>query len=74
MNYRGMFAMHVDDEDKNLNDKTSSSFGRLGAIIVNESGFYSLVLASGLPNAKNSNADINPCECECLMKLFENRL
>ncbi|MGN1107636.1 MAG: BRO family protein [Huintestinicola sp.] len=47
-----MFAMHVDDEDKNLNDKTSPSFGQLGAIIVNESDFYSLVLASRMPNAK----------------------
>ena len=25
MNYRGMFAMHVDDEDKNLNDKTGAT-------------------------------------------------
>jgi len=47
-----MFAMHVDDEDKKLNDKTSSSFGQRGATIINESGFYSLVLASRMPNAK----------------------
>ena len=66
--------MHVDDEDKNLNDKTSPSFGRRGTTIVNESGFYNLVLASRMPNVKNSSADINPCECESLMKLFENRL
>lgn len=66
--------MHVDDEDKKFNDKTSSSFGQRGATIINESGFYSLVLASGLPNAKNSNADINPCECECLMNFFQNTL
>ena len=52
MNYRGMFAMHVADEDKKLNDKTSSSFGQRGATIINESGFYSLVLASRMPNAK----------------------
>lgn len=45
-------AMHVDDEDKKLNDKTSSSFGQRGATIINESGFYSLVLASKMPNAK----------------------
>lgn len=45
-------AMHVDDEDKKLNDKTSSSFGQRGATLINESGFYSLVLASRLPNAK----------------------
>ena len=74
MNYRGMFAMHVDDEDKNLNDKTSSSFGQRGATIINESDFYSLVLASRMPMRKNSNADINPCECESLMKLFQNTL
>ena len=52
MNYCGMFAMHVDDEDKKLNDKTSSSFGRRGATIINESDFYSLVLASRMPSAK----------------------
>ncbi|MBP1547868.1 MAG: Bro-N domain-containing protein [Oscillospiraceae bacterium] len=57
-----------------LNDKTSSSFGRRGTTIVNESGFYSLVLASRMPNAKKSSADINPCKCESLMKLFQNRL
>lgn len=45
-------AMHVDDEDKKLNDKTSSSFGQRGATLINESGFYSLVLASRLPDAK----------------------
>lgn len=45
-------AMHVDDEDKKLNDKTSLSFGQRGATIINESGFYSLVLASKMPNAK----------------------
>lgn len=45
-------AMHVDDEDKKLKDKTSSSFGQRGATIINESGFYSLVLASKMPNAK----------------------
>ncbi len=50
MNYRGMFATHVDDEDKKLNDKTSSSFGQRGATI--ESCFYSLVLASRMPDAK----------------------
>ena len=52
MNYRGMFSMHIDDEDKKLNDKMSSSFGQRGAIIINESGFYSLVLASRMPNVK----------------------
>lgn len=45
-------AMHVDDEDKQLNDKTSPSFGQRGATIINESGLYSLVLSSKLPTAK----------------------
>lgn len=45
-------AMHVDAEDKQLNDKTSSSFGQRGATIINESGLYSLVLSSKLPTAK----------------------
>lgn len=45
-------AMHVDDEDKKLNDKTSSSFGQRGATLINESGLYSLVLSSKLPTAK----------------------
>ena len=44
--------MHVDDEDKNLNDKTSPSFGQRGTTIVNEYGFYSPVLTSRMPNAK----------------------
>lgn len=35
-------AMHVDDEDKKLNDKTSPSFGQRGATTINESGLYSL--------------------------------
>lgn len=45
-------AMHVDDEDKKLNDKTSSSFGQRGATVINESGLYSLILSSKLPAAK----------------------
>ena len=45
-------AMHVDNEDKKLNDKTSSSFGQRGATLINESGFYSLVLSSKMPRAK----------------------
>lgn len=44
--------MHVDNEDKKLNDKTSSSFGQRGATIINESGLYSLILSSKLPKAK----------------------
>ena len=45
-------AMHVDNEDKKLNDKTSSSFGQRGATLINESGLYSLVLSSKMPRAK----------------------
>ena len=45
-------SMHVDDEDKKLNDKTSSSFGQRGATLINESGLYSLVLSSKMPRAK----------------------
>lgn len=44
-------AMHVDDEDK-LNDKTASSLGQRGGWLINESGFYSLVMSSKLPGAK----------------------
>lgn len=45
-------AMHVDDDDKKLNDKTSPSFGQRGTTLINESGLYSLVLSSKLPDAK----------------------
>ena len=45
-------AMHVDDDDKKLNDKTSPSFGQRGTALINESGLYSLVLSSKLPEAK----------------------
>lgn len=45
-------AMHCDDEDKKLNDKSSPSFGQRGATLINESGLYSLILSSKLPKAK----------------------
>lgn len=45
-------AMHVDEEDKILNDKSSPSFGQRGATLINESGLYSLILSSKLPKAK----------------------
>lgn len=44
-------SRHVDEEDK-LNDKTSSSLGQRGGWLINESGLYSLILSSKLPNAK----------------------
>lgn len=46
---------HVDEEDK-LNSKTLSSFtfdlGQRGGWLINESGLYSLILSSKMPNAK----------------------
>ena len=44
-------ADHVDDEDK-LNNKSLSSLGQRGGWLINESGLYSLILSSKLPNAK----------------------
>ena len=45
-------AMHVDSDDKKLNDKTSPSFGQRGTTLINGSGMYSLVLSSKLPGAR----------------------
>lgn len=45
-------AMHVENEDKKLNDKTSSSFGQRGATLINESGLYALIFGSKLDSAK----------------------
>ena len=45
-------AMHVDSEDKKLNDKTSSSFGQRGATLINESGLYALIFGSKLESAR----------------------
>ena len=42
---------HVDTEDK-LNNESLSSLGQRGGWLVNESGLYSLILSSKLPNAK----------------------
>lgn len=44
-------ADHVDNEDK-LNNKTLSSLGQRGGWLINESGLYSLILGSKLPQAK----------------------
>lgn len=43
---------HVDDEDK-LNNETLSSLGQRGGWLINESGLYSLILSSKLPQAKS---------------------
>ena len=42
---------HVDDDDK-LNNVSLSSLGQRGGWIINESGLYSLILSSKLPQAK----------------------
>lgn len=42
---------HVDAEDK-LNNESLSSLGQRGGWLINESGLYSLILSSKLPNAK----------------------
>ena len=42
---------HVDDEDK-LNNESLSSLGQRGGWFINESGLYSLILSSKMPNAK----------------------
>lgn len=42
---------HVDHEDK-LNNETLSSLGQRGGWLINESGLYSLILTSKLPQAK----------------------
>ena len=42
---------HVDEDDK-LNNESLSSLGQRGGWLINESGLYSLVLSSKLPNAK----------------------
>lgn len=44
-------ADHVDSEDK-LNNKTLASLGQRGGWLINESGLYSLILSSKLPQAK----------------------
>lgn len=45
-------ADHVDEEDK-LNSKTLLSLGQRGGWLINESGVYSLVFSSRLPDAKD---------------------
>ncbi|HER2973592.1 TPA: phage antirepressor KilAC domain-containing protein [Streptococcus pyogenes] len=45
-------ADHVDPEDK-LNNKTLASLGQRGGWLINESGLYSLILSSKLPQAKD---------------------
>ena len=42
---------HVDEDDK-LNNESLSSLGQRGGWLINESGLYSLILGSKLPQAK----------------------
>ena len=42
---------HVDNDDK-LNNETLLSLGQRGGWLINESGLYSLVMGSHLPDAK----------------------
>ena len=44
-------ADHVDEDDK-LNNESLSSLGQRGGWLINESGLYSLILSSKMPNAK----------------------
>lgn len=44
-------ADHVDEEDK-LNNESLSSLGQRGGWLINESGLYSLILSSKMPDAK----------------------
>jgi anti-repressor protein len=42
---------HVDEDDK-VNNESLASLGQRGGWLINESGLYSLILSSKLPNAK----------------------
>ena len=44
-------ADHVDEDDK-LNNESLSSLGQRGGWLINESGLYSLIFSSKMPNAK----------------------
>ena len=46
---------HVDDEDKGVNESVTPG-GRQRTIVINESGFYCLVLSSKLPSAKKRSS------------------
>ena len=52
-NISDALKQHVDEEDKKkIVYSDYPQFGNKGAILINESGFYSLVMGSKLPNAK----------------------
>ncbi len=50
-NYRKAVKVHIDDEDK-LRSKITHYGQRRNLTLINESGFYSLIMASKLPQAK----------------------
>lgn len=51
-NTRDALGRHVDDEDKNTVVIPDGTTGNPNQTVINESGLYSLVLSSKLPNAK----------------------
>lgn len=51
-NTRDALARHVDEEDKNTVVNPDGNRGNPNITIINESGLYSLILSSKLPNAK----------------------
>ena len=54
-NTKDAISSHVDDEDKQIfqkSENTTFEIPNRGMTIINESGLYSLILSSKLPNAK----------------------
>lgn len=54
-NSRDALAAHIDDEDKAIIQKSdfpTVEIPNRGIVVINESGLYSLILSSKLPNAK----------------------
>ena len=57
-NTKDAISSHVDDEDKQIfqkSENTTFEIPNRGMTIINESGLYSLILSSKLPNAKKIN-------------------
>ncbi|WP_286102808.1 phage antirepressor [Pediococcus pentosaceus] len=52
LNTRDALSKHVDEEDKNSVAIHDGNKGNPNQVVINESGMYSLVLSSKLPNAK----------------------
>lgn len=52
LNTRDALSKHVDEEDKNSVAIHDGKKGNPNQVVINESGMYSLVLSSKLPNAK----------------------